>query len=104
MLFGPLKALALEHEQRELQKVGVTEIEQLEAANRRVTILEEQVREAERYQSQFSDLHAEAEERADTAETQLNTLLQVEQSLEQLKNVWVKTRRKRCVTRSLGSL
>lgn len=84
--FAPLKALGLEQKQRELQKVGATDVEQLSAANKRIEILEERAREAERYQGQFSDLHAEAEERAETAETQLKAYgFRIQQLLEQLK-------------------
>lgn len=85
--FAPLKALALEQRQRELQKVGATDLEQLRSANERISILEERTREAERYQSQFSNLHAEAEERAEIAETQLKASgFRIQQLLEQLKS------------------
>jgi hypothetical protein len=85
--FAPLKALGLEQRQRELEKVGTTDLEQLRAANERIGILDERVREAERYQGQFSDLHAEAEERAEIAETQLRASgFRIQQLLEQLKS------------------
>jgi hypothetical protein len=84
--FAPLKALGLEQRQRDLQNVGRTELEQLKAANERIGILEERTREAERYQSQFSDLHEEAEERAEIAETQLKASgYRIQQLLDQLK-------------------
>ncbi len=84
--FGPLKALGLERRQLSLAKAGATDLEQLKTANERIGILEERVREAERYQAQFSDLHAEAEERAETAETQLRASgFRIQQLLGQIK-------------------
>ncbi|MGO9124402.1 MAG: hypothetical protein ACLP6G_05880 [Terriglobales bacterium] len=84
--FAPLKALGLEQKQRALRKAGATDLERLKAANERIGILEERVREGERYQAQFSDLHAEAEERAEIAETQLKASgFRIQQLLEQIK-------------------
>ena len=84
--FGYLKTLGLEQRQRELQRAGATDSEQLKTANERIGILEEQVKEAERYQEQFSDLHAEAEERAEIAESQLKASgFRIQQLLEQIK-------------------
>jgi hypothetical protein len=83
--FASLKARALEKKQLELQHVGATDREQLGAANRRIRILEEQLAESERYQTQFSDLHSEAEERAKTAEVQHRAAgFRIQQLLEQI--------------------
>jgi hypothetical protein len=84
--FAPLKVLGLEQRQRELQRAGATDLEQLKAANERISILDERIIEAERYQTQFSDMHAEAEERAEIAESQLRASgFRIQQLLEQIK-------------------
>jgi hypothetical protein len=88
--FAPLRARALEHNQRELSRSepSASDIERLTAANQRISILEAQVVEAERYQQQFSDLYDEAEERAEAAETQLRASgFRIQQLLEQIKSV-----------------
>ena len=84
--FGSLRLRLLEARQAELQITGATERERLEAANQAIENLKTQVIESERYQQQFSDMHDAAEERAETAETQLNAAgFRIQQLLVQLK-------------------
>lgn len=86
LAFAALKALSLQQKQIELQDIGATDREQLEAARVRLTFLQDQLKEAEKYQQQFSDLHDAAEDRAETAETQLRAAaFRIQQLVEQLK-------------------
>ena len=85
--FASLKALSLQQRQQELQYRGATDAEQLKATRERNSTLEKQVEEAERYQEEFSNLHDEAKERAEVAETQVRSLsFRIQQLLGQLKS------------------
>ncbi len=84
--FSSIRAQGLERIQHELLEAGATDQEQLNAAQKQIEILREQVTESERYQQEFSNLHAIAEERAETAEAQLRaSAFRIQQLLEQFK-------------------
>ncbi|HSY34807.1 MAG TPA: hypothetical protein VK814_03560 [Acidobacteriaceae bacterium] len=86
LAFASLRAQSLQQRQAELQNVGATDRERYEAAITRLSVLEDQLNEAERYQQEFSDLHDAAEERAETAEAQLRAgTFRIQQLLEQLE-------------------
>jgi hypothetical protein len=86
--FASLRSHGLERRQAELREAGATEREQLEAAQNQIVMLKEQIEEAEKYQQEFSNLHAQAEERAEAAETQQRaSSFRIQQLLDQLKAV-----------------
>lgn len=87
LAFTALKAQDLGRRQLALQNVGATEREQLSAANARITLLENQLLQSRDYEQQFSDLHQEAEQRAEAAEAQVRaSAFRIQQLLDQLKN------------------
>lgn len=87
LAFASLKSQALEKRQLALQNLGATDSEQLEAANERIRLLESQLEESREYEQQFSDLHKDAEQRAEAAETQLRAAsFRVQQLIGELKN------------------
>lgn len=84
--FAQLKLRSLEQKQRQLAQHGAADHEQLTAANEQIAILQEQLREAEYWQSEFSLLHAREQERAETAEAQLRASgFRMQQLLAELK-------------------
>jgi hypothetical protein len=84
--FAQLKLRSLEQRQRELVKGGAAEHEQLISAYEQVALLQEQLREAEYWQNEFSKLHAQEQERAETAEAQLRASgFRIQQLLAELK-------------------
>jgi acetyl/propionyl-CoA carboxylase alpha subunit len=86
MSFASLKVHGLERQQAELRDAGATEREQLDAARKQIDFLREQVNESEKYQQEFSSLHEIAEERAESAETQLRAATyRIQQLLDQFK-------------------
>lgn len=86
LAFAALKSQALQKRQLALQNVGATDQEQLEAANERIGLLETQLLESRNYEQQFSDLHQDAEQRAETSETQLRAAtFRIQQLLDQLE-------------------
>lgn len=86
LAFAALKSQTLQKRQLALQNVGATDSEQLEAANERIRLLESQLEESRDYEQQFSDLHKDAEQRAETAETQFRAAnFRVQQLLDELK-------------------
>jgi len=87
LAFTSLKAQEIQQRQAQLAETGATDREQLEAATERLILLQKQLVEAERYQEEFSDLHAAAEERAESAESQLRaSSFRIQQMLEQIKS------------------
>lgn len=86
LAFSSLKAQELQQRQLALQNTGASDHEQLEAANIRIELLRGQLQESQNYEQQFSDLHQEAEQRAETAETQLRaSAFRIQQLLTQLE-------------------
>ena len=86
LAFASLKSKGLQKRQLELQNIGATDREQLEAANERIVLLEKELAEAEEYQQQFSELHKDAEARSEAAEAQLRAAkFRIQQLLEELK-------------------
>lgn len=84
--FAQLKLRSLEQRQHELVQSGAAQHEQLTAANEQMAILQKQLQEALQYQQEFSDLHAHAEERAESAETQARASgFRIQQLLAELK-------------------
>jgi len=67
--FAPLRAKQLEQKQLELNAEGASEKDQLAAAQKRIDLLAEQLIEKSRWEDDLYRLVAEAEERADSAET-----------------------------------
>ncbi len=83
--FAALRLKSLEERQVQLREGRATTFEQLEVANQLISGLETQVDEAERFQQYFSDLHREAEERAETSESQLRAAgFRIKQLTDQL--------------------
>jgi hypothetical protein len=86
LAFSSIKAQELQQRQLALQNTGATDREQLEAANIRIELLRSQLQESQNYEQQFSDLHQEAEQRAETAEAQLRaSAFRIQQLLTQLE-------------------
>ncbi|HEX4022387.1 MAG TPA: hypothetical protein VHX63_14675 [Acidobacteriaceae bacterium] len=86
LAFASLKGRELAQRQAQLELVGATDREQLEAARERLGLMDRQVREAENYQQQFSDLHAAAEYRSESAEAQLRAAsFRIQQLLAEIK-------------------
>jgi hypothetical protein len=84
--FASIKSQSLQKRQLELQGAGRTTQEKLAASEARGKILEEQLKESELYQLQFSLLHEEAESRAAEAEAQARAnAFRIQQLLEQIK-------------------
>lgn len=85
--FSALKAQELQRRQVALQNAGATVREQLDAATTRIELLENQIQEAIDCQQQFSDLHQEAEQRAENSETQVRAYaFRIQQLLDQLSS------------------
>ncbi|MBS1821890.1 MAG: hypothetical protein JST61_07940 [Acidobacteria bacterium] len=85
--FSAVKAQELQRRQIALQNSGATTQERLEAANARSVFLESQLKESEKYVEQFSDLHQEAEDRAETAEAQVRAYaFRIQQLQDELKS------------------
>lgn len=86
LAFAALKSQGLQKKQLSLQNVGASEREQLEAANERINLLERELAESINYEQQFSDLHQDAEHRAETAEAQWKAAtFRIQQLIEQLR-------------------
>lgn len=86
LAFSAIKAQELQQRQTALQYSGATDQEQLKAANERIALLETQLRASENYVQDFSDLHGEAEARAETAEMQVRTYaFRIQQLLDELR-------------------
>jgi hypothetical protein len=86
LAFSSLKAQELQQRQLVLQNTGATDREQLEAANIRIELLSGQLQQSQNYEQQFSDLHQEAEQRAETAEAQLRaSAFRIQQLLSQIE-------------------
>lgn len=84
--FATIKSVSLKHQQQKLLEKGAGTGEQLKAAEQRIEALEDEVEKQKGYAQDFSDEHAKAEERADTAEKQLKlSAFRIQQLLEQLK-------------------
>jgi len=84
--FASLRLSMLERRQLELRDAGASDKEQLELAHEALKNLTAQVEEAERFQREFSMLHEDAEERAETAESQLRAAgFRIQQLVEQIK-------------------
>ncbi|HEY5027351.1 MAG TPA: hypothetical protein VIK39_03000 [Candidatus Angelobacter sp.] len=84
--FAPLKAQELKKKQLELGKIGATEQERLATSIQQIDLLEAGLQEAGRWQEEFSRLHAQAEERAETAESQLKAAgFRIQQLLTQIR-------------------
>lgn len=86
MAFALIKAKEIQQRQQNLEESGATEREQLDAAREHIALLESELEEAAKFQKEFSDLHAAAEDRAESAETQLRASnFRIQQLLEQIK-------------------
>ncbi len=86
LAFSAVKSQALQKRQLALQDSGATDHERLATATERIRLLEVQLAESRNYEQQFSDLHQEAEQRAETSEAQLRAAsFRVQQLIDQLK-------------------
>ena len=86
LAFAQLKLRGLEQRQRDLVYSGAAEHEQLTAANEQIALLQKQLQEALEYQQMFSNLHDQAEERAESSETQARAYgFRIQQLLAELK-------------------
>jgi hypothetical protein len=84
--FAQIKLRSLEQRHAELARSAAPAADQIAAAYEQIALLEEQLLEAEYWQNEFSRLHAEEQERAETAETQLRTSgFRIQQLLAELK-------------------
>jgi hypothetical protein len=84
--FASLRSHVLERQQADLSKNGATDKDQLETAMLQISLLREQIKESERYQQEFSDLHTLAEERAEISEAQQRaSAFRIQQLVVQLK-------------------
>jgi hypothetical protein len=85
--YAQLKLRSLEIKQRQLVQRGAAEDEQLTGANQQIALLQEQLQEAEYWQSEFSRLHDLEQDRAETAEAQLRASgFRIQQLLAELKS------------------
>jgi hypothetical protein len=83
--FASLRLTSLEKRQEALRGAGANDFEQLAAAQTLIETLETRAQEAERYLQQFSDLHDQAEERAQASEAQvLASGFRIRQLLDQI--------------------
>lgn len=86
LAFSAIKSQELQRRQIALQTSGATAQEQLEAASERIALLKNQLEESSQYEQQFSDLHQEAEQRAETAEAQVRAYaFRIQQLQDELK-------------------
>lgn len=84
--FAQIKLRSLEQRQLELARSGATEHEQLTAASQQIALLQEELRDAKYFEQEFSQLHAQEQERAETAEAQLRAAgFRIQQLLAELK-------------------
>lgn len=84
--FAQIKLRSLEQRQAELVRSAAPERDHIAAAYEQIALLEEQLREAEYWQNEFSRLHAEEQERAETAEAQLRASgFRIQQLVAELK-------------------
>lgn len=85
--FSAIKAQELQRRQIALQHSGATAQEQLDAANARILLLENQLEESRNYEQQFSDLHQEAEQRSEATEAQVRAYaFRIQQLQDELKS------------------
>ena len=86
LAFAQVKLRSLEQRQAALARSGANEHDQLVAASEQVAVLQEQLRDAEYFQEEFSRLHSQEQERAETAEAQLRAAgFRIQQLLAELK-------------------
>ncbi len=84
--FSTIKNVSLRYQQQELVEKGASEGEQLVTAKQRIDALEEQIENKLEWEQVLSDLHGEAEERAQIAEAQLrSSTFRIQQLIEQVK-------------------
>jgi hypothetical protein len=87
LAFSAIKAQELQRRQIALQHSGATAQEQLDAANTRILLLQNQLEESRNYEQQFSDLHQEAEQRSEAAEAQVRAYaFRIQQLQDELKS------------------
>ena len=84
--FATIRNAALQLKQQQLENEGASDIEKLDAADARIKALEADLSSAADVESLLLEEHRQAEERAQTAETQLNAAsYRVQQLLDQIK-------------------
>lgn len=87
LAFSSIKAQELQQRQSALQNSGATDLEMLNTANARIKLLDQQLEEEKNYSKLFSDLHKDAEERAEIAEANDRAkAFQIQQLLNELKS------------------
>jgi hypothetical protein len=86
--FAIVRNQNLQRRQEELSRSGASDKELLKAAEQRITSLDQQLEQEEHYSDEFSRMHSAAEERAQSAETQLKSAgFRIQQLLEQMKAI-----------------
>ena len=84
--FATVRNQSLQRRQEELSRSGASDKELLKAADQRIAALDEELEQEQYYSDEFSRMHSAAEERAQSAETQLKSAgFRIHQLLEQIK-------------------
>ncbi len=84
--FTQIKLRSLEQRQAELVHTAAPEQDRIAAAYEQIALMEERLREAEYFQTEFSRLHAQEQERAEDAEAKLRAAgFRIQQLVAQLK-------------------
>jgi hypothetical protein len=87
LAFAAIRDSSLKLRQQRLAREGASDIEQLQAAQLRISTLEKQIEDEEASQEYFASEHARAEQRAQTAEDQQRaSAFRVQQLLDQIKS------------------
>jgi hypothetical protein len=84
--FASVRNQSLQRRQEELSRSGASEKELLKAAEQRLAALDQQLEQEQFYSDEFSRMHSAAEDRAQSAETQLKSAgFRIQQLLNQIK-------------------